>query len=73
MLRSLPVRNPQQLVKLGVEDWGGITDSFACTELYSYPFYRQFQRKNAVFSDTAAVFSMMNDVHGFVDNRRSRS
>ncbi len=30
-----------------VEDWGGITDSFACTELYSYPFYREFQRKNA--------------------------
>jgi predicted permease len=70
MLRSLPVRDPQQLVKLGVEDWGGITDSFACAELYSYPFYRQFQRKNAVFSDTAAVFSMMNSVHGFVDDRQ---
>jgi hypothetical protein len=38
MLRSLPVKNPQQLVKLGAEDWDGITDSFACTELYSYPF-----------------------------------
>ena len=70
MLRSLPVKNPQQLVKLGVEDWDGITDSFACTELYSYPFYRQFQRKNAVFSDTAAIFSIINDVHGFVDNRQ---
>jgi predicted permease len=70
MLRSLPVRDPQQLVKLGVEDWGGITDGFACTELYSYPFYRQFQRENTVFSDTAAVFSMMNDVHGFVDDRQ---
>src|SRR5580698_5994863 len=70
MLRSLPVRDPQQLVKLGVEDWGGITDSFACTELYSYPFYRQFQRKNAVFSETAALFSMMNNVHGFIDDRQ---
>jgi predicted permease len=70
MLRSLPVRYPQQLVKLGVEDWGGITDGFACTELYSYPFYRQFQRKNSVFSDTAAAFSMMNDVHGFIDERQ---
>ena len=70
MLRSLPVKNPQQLVKLGVEDWDGITDSFACTELYSYPFYRQFQRKNAVFSDTAAIFSILNDVHGFVDHRQ---
>jgi predicted permease len=70
MLRSLPVREPQQLVKLGIEDWDGITDSFACPELYSYPFYRQFQSKNAVFSDTAAVFSMVNDVHGFVDGRQ---
>ncbi|HLZ42298.1 MAG TPA: ABC transporter permease [Candidatus Sulfotelmatobacter sp.] len=68
MLRSLPVRDPQRLVKLGVEDWDGITDSFASTELYSYPFYRQFQRDNRVFSDTAAVMSMMNEVHGFVDD-----
>src|SRR5580658_8776850 len=70
MLRSLPVKDPQQLVKLGIEDWGGITDNFACTELYSYPFYRQLQRKNVVFSDTAAVFSMMNNVHGFVDHQQ---
>ena len=69
MLRSLPVKHPQELVKLGVKDWNGITDSFASTELYSYPFYRQLQQKNAVFSDTAAIFSMMNNVHGFVDNR----
>ena len=70
MLRSLPVKDPQRLVKLGIEDWGGITDSFACTELYSYPFYRQLQRKNDVFSDTAAIFSLENDVHGFVDDRQ---
>jgi predicted permease len=69
MLRSLPVRNPQQLVKLGAEDWNGITDSFACTELYSYPFYREFRSRNEVFSDTAAFFSIENDVHGFVDDR----
>jgi predicted permease len=69
MLRSLPVKEPQRLVKLGAEDWNGITDSYACTELYSYPFYRQFQRTNQVFSDTAAIFSMTNDVHGFVDDR----
>ncbi|MFC5863944.1 ADOP family duplicated permease [Acidicapsa dinghuensis] len=70
MLRSLPVKDPQGLVKLGVEDPGGITDAFANTELYSYPFYRQFQRKNAVFSETAAMYSMMNDVHGFIDDRQ---
>jgi predicted permease len=70
MLRSLPVKNPQHLVKLGNDDWDGITDMFACTELYSYPFYRQFQRKNDVFSDTAAMFSIVNDVHGFIDDRQ---
>jgi predicted permease len=70
LLRSLPVKDPQQLVKLGVEDWGGITESFACTELYSYPFYGQFHRDNLVFSDTAAIMSMMNQVHGFVDDRK---
>ncbi|MGA8086689.1 MAG: ABC transporter permease [Terracidiphilus sp.] len=69
MLRSLPVQDPQRLVKLGAQDWAGIADSFACTELYSYPFYRQLQRKNRVFSDTAALFSMTNHVHGFVDKR----
>ena len=69
ILRSLPVKDPQQLVKLGTDNWNGITNSFACIELYSYPFYRQFQQKNAVFSHTAAMFSMMNDVHGFVDHR----
>lgn len=70
LLRSLPVKDPQRLVKLGVEDADGITDSFASTELYSYPFYRQFQRDNHVFSDTAAIMSMMNQVHGFVDDRK---
>ncbi|HEX3986384.1 MAG TPA: ABC transporter permease [Acidobacteriaceae bacterium] len=69
MLRTLPVKNPQQLVKLGAEEAEGITDSFASTDLYSYPFYREFRRRNAVFSDTAAVFSMTNGVHGFVDDR----
>lgn len=67
MLRSLPVQNPKQLVLLGTGEWSGISDGFAVTELYSYPFYRQLQSKNEVFSHTAAMFSMMNHVHGFVD------
>jgi predicted permease len=70
MLRSLPVRDPQQLVKLGDRDASGITDSFATTLLYSYPFYRRFQQKNAVFSDAAAYYSMTNHPHGFVDGRQ---
>ena len=68
MLRSLPVKDPVELVKLGNGDMAGITDSFATTELYSYPFYRKFQQKNRVFAETAAVFSMENEPHGYVDD-----
>ncbi len=69
MLRSLPVKQPSQLVLLGTGDWDGISDGFAITELYSYPFYRQMQKNNAVFSDVAAIFSMENNIHGFVEGR----
>jgi len=69
LLRSLPVKNPQQLVLMGTGEWDGISDGFAITELYSYPFYRQMQQKNSVFSQTAAIFSMTNHVHGFVVGR----
>jgi hypothetical protein len=67
MLRSLPVRNPSQLVLLGTGDWNGISDAFAITELYSYPFYCELQKRNDVFSDVAAIFSMSNSIHGVVE------
>jgi predicted permease len=70
MLRSLPVRNPQQLLLLGTGKAWGITNEFARTDLYSYPFYRQMQQHNQVFSDVAAFFSMHNDVHGSVEGRK---
>ena len=60
MLRSLPVKNPAQLVLLGKGNASGITDDFARTQLYSYPFYRRMRAENQVFSDTAAIFSMTN-------------
>ncbi len=66
MLRSLPVEDPGQLVLLGKGEDDGIGSSIVDTELYSYPFYRQLQQKNAVFSGVAAIFSMTNDVYGFV-------
>jgi predicted permease len=69
MLRSLPVKDPAQLVLLGKGMSSGITDDFARTQLYSYPFYRRMQAENQVFSDTAAIFSMTNAVHGFVEGR----
>jgi hypothetical protein len=69
ILRSLPVKDPKQLVLLGPGRVDGITDAFASTDLYSYPFYRQLQQENHVFSNVAAIFSMTNDVHGYVSNR----
>jgi predicted permease len=69
MLRSLPVKDPAQLVLLGKGSASGITDDFARTQLYSYPFYREMRGENQVFSDTAAICSMTNEVHGFVEGR----
>src|SRR5260370_34318092 len=42
ILRSLPVKNPVQLVLLGEGNEGGVTARYGSTTLYSYPFYRQF-------------------------------
>jgi predicted permease len=69
MLRSLPIKQPSELVLLGMGKWQGISDGFGVTELYSYPFYREMQRQNAVFSDVTALMSMLNGVHGFVEGR----
>jgi predicted permease len=70
MLRSLPVKDPGKLVLLGTGSaWGG-TDDFGRTDLFSYPFYRQMQQRNQVFSDTAAFLSLPNDVHGSVEGRK---
>ncbi len=64
-----PRKEPSQLVLLGKGRWNGISDAFPITELYSYPFYREMQRKNVVFSDVAATLSMTNSVHGLVEGR----
>ena len=69
MLRSLPVNDPGQLVLFGNGTDSGISDGFSNEDLFSYPFYREMQQKNEVFSDLAAVFSMNNRVHGFVEGR----
>src|SRR5215471_1155214 len=66
LLRSLPVKDPGQLVLLGKGSDDGIGNNIVETDLYSYPFYRQLQKRNEVFTDVAAIFSMTDDVHGFV-------
>jgi predicted permease len=69
MLRSLPVKDPSHLVLFGEGNDAGETDDYGSTTLYSYPFYRQIQQKNAVFSDVAAISSSQNRVHGTIDGR----
>jgi predicted permease len=68
MLRQLPVQDPGQLVLLGTGAGRGSTDTFAFTRLYSYPFYREMQQKNQVFSEVSAVLSLLFEhMHGAVD------
>lgn len=69
MLRPLPVNEPEQLVLFGNGTDSGISDGFPNEDLFSYPFYREMQRKNQVFTDLAAVFSMNHRIHGFVEGR----
>jgi predicted permease len=69
LLKSLPVKEPARLVLLGDGLDQGISDGFPNRELYSYPFYREMQKKNQVFSDVAAAFSMTDRVYGFVEGR----
>jgi predicted permease len=69
VLRSLPVNRPAQILLLGKGDGAGITNSYASTMLYSYPFFREFQQKNGVFSDVAAIFSIGPRPHGTIDRR----
>jgi predicted permease len=67
MLRSLPVKDPQQLVLLGEGQMRGIGNDVAFAQLFSNPFFRQFRQRNTVFSDVGGIFSLTNDVHGFVE------
>ena len=69
MLKSLPVKEPSQLVLFGNGLDQGISDGFPNPWLYSYPFYRELQKRNQVFSDVAAAFSMIDRVHGVVEGR----
>jgi predicted permease len=71
MLRSLPVKDPAQLMFFGHEGESGITDGVGSTTLYSYPFFRELQKRNVVFSDVAAMLSMVNTVHGTIEGQNT--
>ena len=68
MLRSLPVREPDRLLLFGKGRWAGITDGMPnrSWQLFSYPFYREVQSKNQVFTGVTAMMSLPNDVRGVV-------
>src|SRR5262249_13175862 len=61
VLRTLPVREPQQLLFLGKATWTGSSGFMPSgkTELFSYSSFRDFRRTNAVFSDVAAIGSVL--------------
>ena len=67
LLRSLPVKDPQQLVVVGEGRMRGIGNDVAFTELASNPFFRQFRQRNSVFTDVAGIFSLSNNGHGYID------
>jgi len=68
LLRSLPVQKPHELVLFGKGSWQGSIDSLPNRnwQLFSYPFVREFRQKNEVFSDVAAVSSILFTTHGRV-------
>jgi len=73
MLRALPVEEPGQLVLFGDGRAAGSTDDFpdSTTRLFSYPFYREIQKKNQVFAGVAAILSIPFGTHGTVEGRGS--
>src|SRR6185369_11977883 len=73
LLRTLPVREPQQLVLFGKGEDMGMTNGFPdkSFDLFSYPFYRQVQQRTDVFSGVASLLSLQWNMHGFVNTNGS--
>jgi predicted permease len=65
MLRSLPVKEPNQLILFGPGRMSGVMDGFPerSSELFSEPFLETVRQQNAVFTDVAATESMPANVH----------
>jgi predicted permease len=70
LLRTLPVRDPQQLVFFGRTAASGSTGFTpnGRTELFSYSFFHDFRRANQVFSDVAAMSSVLYRPSGRIGN-----
>lgn len=68
LLRNLPVPHPEQLVLFGQGTWVGSQDTLPdrSWQLFSCPFFQEFRQKNDVFSNVAAIDSILFDSHGRV-------
>ena len=73
LLKSLPVEEPSKLVLFGAGRWGGSQDTLPdrSWELFSYPFYREISKQNAVYAGVTAVHSIEFSTHGAVDGGSS--
>ena len=69
MIKSLPVREPQQLVLFGNGRHQGAKLGFPdqSWDLFSYPFYRQVKQRTDVFSGVGSLLSMTWTTHGSVN------
>jgi hypothetical protein len=64
IFRPLPVKAPYELVFLGNARGEGSTEYLTNHTLFSYPFYREFRERNRIFSQLAAVHSVLFESHG---------
>ena len=75
LIKTLPVRQPEQLVLFGNgRDMGvsvGLPNS--SFDLFSYPFYRQVQQRTDIFSGVASLLSLQWTMHGFVNTNGASS
>jgi predicted permease len=69
LLKSLPVQEPDRLVLFGKGEGMGMFNGFpnGSVDLFSYPFYRQAQQRNEVFTEVGALLSIPWSVHGIVN------
>ncbi|HLK22097.1 MAG TPA: ABC transporter permease [Bryobacteraceae bacterium] len=70
MLRSLPVKNPKELMLFGSGRQSGMMIGFpqGSEEMFSQSFLKTVRQKNAVFSDVGAMETIIADVHARFGN-----
>src|SRR5581483_1377633 len=71
LLRKLPVHAPAELVAIGNQDRvRGLSQGNERTDMYSVPFFRDFQRQNDVFTNVYATGRTGQVIEGAADSGR---